>query len=188
MSPVVSSPDKGMPCSADSANAPPANAAPSPLEILCVRCARHHETCCQNTDIYVTLQDVRRIEDHVGFGGFFEFRQPADPVYVFQADDPLWMEKVFQPDGSRRVLRHKENEDCLFLGGEGCTLPSEVRPLICRLYPFDYNAEGLKPEPASGCPKHLLAPGQSVFDGVGVNPDNARRWHAMLYEELQQEP
>lgn len=161
---------------------------PALPENLCARCARHHETCCQKTDIYVTLQDVRRIEQHVGFSGFEEFRQPFDPVYIFQEDDPLWMEKVFQADGSRRVVRHKENGDCVFLGSAGCTLPTEVRPLICRLYPFDYNAEGLKTVPASGCPSHLLAPGQSVFEGVGVNPDDARRWHGMLYQELQQEP
>lgn len=167
----------------------PAPVAGLPLvESLCARCARHHETCCQKTDIYVTLADVRRIEDYVGFGGFFEFRPPADPVYAYQADDPLWMQKVFQPDGTRRVVRHQENGDCLFLGQSGCTLPAEVRPLICRLYPFDYNAEGLKAQPASGCPSHLLAPGQTVFDGVGVSVENARRWHAMLYQELQQEP
>ena len=98
------------------------------------------------------------------------------------------MEKVFRPDGSRRVLKHQPGGDCVFLGFQGCTLPLEVRPLVCRLYPYDYNAEGLKSEPASGCPRDLLAPGQSVFEAVGASAEAARHWHAMLYQELQQEP
>lgn len=158
------------------------------LEILCARCACHQTTCCQDTDIYLTQQDVARIEQHVGCSGFFEFRRPHDPVYLNEHDDPIWMEKVFRPDGSRRVLKHQPGGDCVFLGARGCTLPAEVRPLVCRLYPYDYNAAGLKPEPASGCPRDLLAPGQSVFEAVGASAEAARRWHAMLYQELQLEP
>ena len=165
-----------------------ANSSSSSLEILCVRCACHYQTCCQKTDIYVTLGDLQRIEQHTGSSDVHELRTPADPVYINQEDDPLWLAKVFRPDGSRRVLKHQENGDCIFLGSAGCTLPVEARPLICRLYPFDYSAEGLKSEPASGCPQHLLAPGQSVFEGVGISIHDAGRWHSMLYRELQQEP
>ena len=157
-------------------------------EVLCARCARHYDTCCRRTDIYVTQRDVERIEQHVGYSGFEEFRAPLDPAYTSDQDDPLWQSRVFRTDGTRRVLKHRNEHDCIFLGSAGCTLPTEVRPLICRLYPYDYNEDGLKPVPASGCPQHLLAPGQTVFDGVGVSHDDARRWHTMLYDELRQEP
>lgn len=158
------------------------------LEILCARCACHQKTCCQETEIFVTRHDVRRIEQHVGHSDFYEYEKPHDPVYENQHDDPIWMEKAFRPDGSRRVLKHQAgNTDCTFLGTQGCVLPTEVRPLICRIYPFDFTAEGLKPEPAACCPRELLDPGETVFDAVRTSPEDARRWHAMLYQELMLE-
>ncbi len=110
------------------------------LEPLCARCARHQQTCCQDSDIYVTTQDVARISAHVGHSDFTEYRVASDPVYLNEHHDPLWMEKVFRPDGSRRVLKQQSNLDCIFLGKQGCVLPTEVRPLICRLYPSSFRS------------------------------------------------
>lgn len=157
------------------------------FEILCVRCACVQKTCCQDSEIFVTRHDVRRISDHLKQDGFWEYAVPTDPVYLNEHDDPIWMEKAFQPDGSRRVLKKQVDGDCTFLTKSGCSLPMEVRPLVCRLYPYDYTASGLRPDAASGCPRHLLAEGQSVFDAVGASQQDAQRWHAMLYDELHQE-
>ena len=157
------------------------------LEILCARCACVQKTCCQDSEIYVTRQDVGRIQQHQQCDEFYEYNMPTDPVYLNEHDDPIWMENAFQPDGSRRVLKKQANGDCTFLSSTGCVLPLEVRPLVCRLYPYDYKADGLKSEPASGCPRQLLQNNQSVFDAVGANLEDARRWHAMLYQELLQE-
>lgn len=156
-------------------------------EPLCARCARHQQTCCQDSDIYVTTQDVARISAHVGHSDFTEYRVASDPVYLNEHHDPLWMEKVFRPDGSRRVLKQQPNLDCIFLGNQGCVLPTEVRPLICRLYPVEFSQHEIRVEPARCCPRELLAPGESVFDAVGVKLEDAVRWHAMLYQELAQE-
>jgi len=156
-------------------------------EHLCVRCARHQKNCCQVPQVVVTRADVRRIESETGQSDFFEFRLPDDPTYADQDDDPIWRDNAFQPDGTRRVLKKQANGDCTFLGPAGCVLPLEARPLVCRLYPFDFTAEGIQDELVPGCPLELLRPGQELIHTLGMNRTDAERWRKQLYEELLQE-
>ncbi|HEX5102563.1 MAG TPA: hypothetical protein VFV87_02050 [Pirellulaceae bacterium] len=156
-------------------------------EPLCVRCARHQKNCCQVPQILVTLGDVRRIEAETGQTEFYEFRLPDDPAYADQDDDPIWRDNAFQPDGTRRVLKKQANGDCAFLGPRGCVLSIDARPLVCRLYPFDFTADGILDEPAPGCPLELLHPGQQLIPTLGMSRLEAQRWRAQLYEELQLE-
>jgi Fe-S-cluster containining protein len=154
-------------------------------EHLCARCARHTTTCCQQTDIYVTPGDVERIAAETGRRDFYEFRPPDDPVYLKQDDDPIWPVLVFkEPDGTRRVLKQRPGGDCHFLGEQGCTLPADARPLICRLYPFDFNEQGVLPVLAKGCPLELLPPGASLLHTLDMNYNDAERWRRQLYAEL----
>ena len=154
-------------------------------EFLCVRCSRHMKTCCQTCEIFTTPGDVQRIEQHIGRSDFYEFRQPANPLYADQDDDPIWRDNVFEADGSRRVLRKQANGDCTFLGSAGCVLPLEVRPLVCRIYPFDYTADGLVDELSEGCPLELLRPGQKLIEALDMNRVDAERWRSQLYAEIQ---
>ncbi|MEX2173135.1 MAG: YkgJ family cysteine cluster protein [Pirellulaceae bacterium] len=153
-------------------------------DFLCIRCARHMKTCCQTTEIFVTRGDVARIAEHSGQGDFFEFRRPVNPDYADQDDDPAWRDNVFQADGSRRVLKKQAAGDCTFLGSAGCTLPLETRPLICRIYPYDYDAAGIQHDLAPGCPLELLRPGLTLIDELAMNRADAERWHQQLYAEL----
>ncbi len=146
------------------------------------------KTCCQTCEIYCTSGDVARISDYTGQQDFTEFRQPANADYLDQDDDPLWRDRVFRPDGSRRVLKKQANGDCTFLGNAGCVLPLETRPLVCRIYPFDYDADGIQSELATGCPTELLQIGQNLIQALDMNRADAVRWHAMLYAELRHEP
>lgn len=155
-------------------------------EFLCVRCAGHQKTCCQKTDIFVTLGDVRRIEKASSSIRFTEYRAPEDAAYDQTAEDPFWHRHVFQPDGTRRVLKQQSNGDCHFLGPQGCTLAATVRPLICRLYPFDYTVDGIKEQPAGGCPVELLRSQQQLLQVLGMDRDEAERYRAQLYAELQE--
>ncbi len=156
-------------------------------EFLCIRCARHTQTCCQRSEIYATPGDVQRIGHHTGHADFFEFRAPNNPEYLDQDDDPMWREQVFRPDNTRRVLKREPNGDCTFLGTHGCSLPLEVRPLVCRLYPYDYTAAGLTAELSEGCPLELLRPGLGLIDALEMKPADAQRWHRQLYVEIQME-
>ncbi|MDA1232200.1 MAG: hypothetical protein O2856_15610, partial [Planctomycetota bacterium] len=65
--------------------------------------------------------------------------------------------------------------------------PLEPRPLICRMYPFDYTAEGISDELSEGCPLELLRPGQDLIEALAMNIDDARRWHQQLYQEVRSE-
>lgn len=156
-------------------------------ESLCVRCARYQQTCCQGREIFITLGDVQRITALVGQTPFFEFAATTDPDYLDQDDDPTWRENVFRPDGTRRILSRQSNGDCVFLGPEGCRLSLTDRPLVCRLYPLDYNEQGLDPVPSSYCPTHLLVPGEDQLASTGVCLDEAVAWHRQLYKEIRWE-
>lgn len=157
----------------------------SPMDdFLCVRCARHMKTCCQTSEVYATPGDERRIAEFTGQSEFTEFREADDPVYLQQDDDPLWRQNVFRADGTRRILKHQANGDCTFLGDHGCVLPLEIRPLICRIYPYDFTADGLRERLAQGCPTELISPGQTLLQELDIQRFDAERWHKQLYEEV----
>ena len=155
-------------------------------EFLCVRCARTQRTCCQTCEIYVSPGDVRRIAAFTGQTDFFEDRAPDSLIYADQDDDPAWRDNVFQPDGSRRIMRRGTN-GCVFLGAAGCVLPMEVRPLVCRIYPYDYDESGIKDELAPGCPLYLISAGQTLLTELNMNLQDAKRWREQLYDEISQE-
>lgn len=154
-------------------------------EFLCIRCARHMKTCCQTSQVYITPGDVERVAEHVGHRDFYEFAPPDDPIYLKQDDDPIWPQLVFKAeDGTRRILRRHESGDCVFLGDQGCRLPLETRPLLCRIYPYDFNEQGIHAKLANGCPMELLPEGVPLTVALDMNLADAERWHKQLYEEL----
>jgi len=131
---------------------------------------------------------VQRICAFTGRTDFYEFRRPVDASYLDQDDDPEWTRCVFRSDGTRRVLRRTESGDCSFLGAGGCQLPWEVRPLVCRLYPVEYTAEGLKKKLADGCPSEFLPPGQDLLQALDMTWEKAEAWRRQLYAEIHLEP
>ena len=153
---------------------------------LCAKCAStRKKTCCQCREIYVTLGDVQRVARRTRTFDFFTFDECCDPAYLDDGSDPVWTKGVFKPDGRRRILKKDEIGNCVFLGTAGCRLDMETRPLICRLFPFDFNACGLFPEPVAGeCPVELLEPGQDLLGALQMNKAEAERWRTMLYSEL----
>lgn len=156
-------------------------------EFLCARCARYMRTCCQTSEVYATPADVRRIEDHIGRSDFYEYRVPDDPIYYAHDDDPIWPKMVFQPDGTRRVLKREQDGSCSFLGERGCVLPLNVRPIVCRIYPFDFNEEGIKDALCTGCPSEILRPGQTLLTALMMNREEAEAWRKQLYEDICEE-
>jgi Fe-S-cluster containining protein len=152
---------------------------------LCARCAQIGKTCCQLTEIHVTVGDVKRIAAFSSRIDFYEFRSPVDPDYAADDSDPLWQRLVFRPDGSRRVLKHQESGDCFFLGPRGCQLSLAARPLICRLHPYLYDAKGIRDGLLDNrCPTHLLPPEDTLLATLGMSPGEARTWHNTLYVEI----
>jgi uncharacterized protein len=156
-------------------------------EFLCVRCSRAQKTCCQTSEVYVSPGDARRIAGYSGRTDFFYDAPPDNPAYADNDDDPAWRDQVFQADGSRRVLARHPQGDCTFLGDRGCTLPLDIRPLVCRLYPFDYDEHGIKDELSHSCPVHLVRPGWSLLGELDMQIHDARRWRQQLYLEIMDE-
>ncbi len=155
---------------------------------LCVRCAESQRTCCQTREIYTTPGDVERIAAHVGRRDFTTFVvATGGQAAAEQDDDPPWRDLVFRPDGARRVLVRRPSGDCHFLGSAGCVLPLETRPLVCRLYPFDYDHTGLRAELSHDCPTHLMRPGASLLRVLDMHETDGERWRARLYEDLELE-
>lgn len=168
--------------------ADPASDASAASPMLCRVCARMGHTCCQGHDIFITLGDCRRIAAHTGLNAFFEYRGCVDAGYADQADDPVWAQRVFRSDGSRRVLKRQPNDDCLFLAPDGCRLPLDVRPLVCRLYPHTYSARGLDLVWDPECPAARSLPPLMFAGGIaGVALPEAVQWHHLLYDELMLE-
>ncbi len=163
---------------------------PAPMH-PCAHCATLQKTCCQTAEILVTSGDLARISRHTGLapdeGRFWERRVPVDPEYLDDdADDPNWKRWTVAPDNTRRVLRKQKNGDCMFLGQRGCILPENVRPIVCRLYPFSYTESGIQGEDAGYCPKRAVAPeAPDMVTALGMTLDAAERWHAALYDELR---
>lgn len=149
-------------------------------------CAKRGLTCCQGTDrdIYITPGDVKRISDYTRREDFYEYRKPINAGYLESEGDPAWIYHVFRQDGSRRVLKATPEGNCTFLSENGCRLPLHIRPIVCRLHPYEYNAGGFYNEFDAGCPVNMLAPGRSLVDCLDMDPADAARWHRMLYEEI----
>ena len=152
---------------------------------LCSVCAQRGRTCCQDHDIYVTWSDCRRIFVHTRQKEFFEYRGCLNKAYLEQDNDPLWWQHVFRADGSRRVLKHKPNGDCMMLTPSGCSLPLDVRPLVCRLFPHLYSADGMAKEWDNECPAARDASAAQIEQGIaGVELCEAAQWHQLLYDEV----
>ena len=155
--------------------------------VLCFLCAQKGKTCCVETDIFVTIGDVRRIIEFTKDPDFYEFRGCTTEAYKDQSDDPQWNRLVFRSDGTRRVVKRDSSGRCLFLSTTGCILPLDVRPLICRLHPHLYNAKGLYPGLAPECPVHLLPPGKQPEHLIqGFRQEEALHWHRLLYQEIME--
>lgn len=169
----------------------PTQAAPDGEMHPCARCATMQRTCCQRTEILITTGDIARIAAHTGRTDFWSLRRPEDEEYLeHDPDDPNWQRYTVDEQGRRRMLLRKDSGDCTYLGKAGCVLPVEVRPLICRLYPFAFNEQGMTGMDDHYCPtKVLLAdkPKATMLTVLGMDPLDGERWRRTLYQELREQ-
>ena len=91
------------------------------------------------------------------------------------------VQRVFPSSGTHRRLSINEDGFCTLLGPEGCVLPREARPFICRLYPFWFTGHQLQVFQNPGC----LALNQSrtvsgLCQQLGTSPEELRSLHGKL--------
>jgi len=92
----------------------------------------------------VTRADIDRIRTHTGLHARrFTEEQPVseEGAADFEARWPLYR-GYFLRGPVRTVLLARDGACVFFDRTSGCTLPSDVRPIACQLYPFDQWADG----------------------------------------------
>lgn len=151
----------------------------------CIECARRGQSCCRNVHIYLTCGDVERIACFQKTDDFYHLA-PLTPDYEDGGGDPAWNPAILDETGRRRVVRQKGNSDCCFLTETGCRLPSDVRPLLCRIYPYDFR-EGALCGISSACPVAGESQWLGILEASEMKQTNARDWVAQLYEEIHAE-
>lgn len=157
-------------------------------ETLCARCAAAGKTCCQARRVFLTLGDIERIAEASGFGDFHvSAGSDGEERRALRERDPVFA-RVFDAEGKRRALCHREGTDeCVFLGESGCRLALEVRPLLCRLYPYDYDAATIRGVYAHLCPEPERSSPALLLALLGMNRDAAENWRRQLYREIKEE-
>ena len=156
---------------------------------LCAQCAGSGRTCCQRTRIFLTAADAARIASATGKPpeSFCDHEIPDEtPDACLALLDPVWSGILISGD-RRRIVAHRPNGDCCFLDADGCVLDSETRPLLCRLYPFDYNNKTIKGVYAHLCPEAISRNIPLLLALLGMNRDQAEAWRAALYREIASE-
>ncbi len=153
--------------------------------VICAECANLQKTCCSGSQVFLTVGDVRRIETDCSDFYIWEKADAIDPVTLAQLD-PLWLLTFSQPEG-RRVLARRADGACVFLDHAGCRLPVENRPLVCRLYPFEYNHETIKSINPHRCPEAMRQNGPLLLAMLGMHRDQAELLRAQLYKEIREE-
>jgi uncharacterized protein len=121
---------------------------------VCARCPRAlGRSCCEVAPgealATLTRADVARIAAHTGFAArrFVEEEGlDEEAAAAYEAGRPLFR-GYFRQGPVRLTLQQRPQAGgrsaCVFhRPGAGCALPAHVRPIACRLYPFDVFADG----------------------------------------------
>lgn len=111
-------------------------------------------------------------------------RAPRNPEYLPDPGDPVWASAFFGTDLRRRVVKTSPKGECCFFTPAGCMLPCMVRPLVCRIFPYEYDFRDLRGL-SGDCPRELVRPGRTLIEELSMEDlEQVRRWHRMLYEEI----
>jgi Fe-S-cluster containining protein len=115
---------------------------------LCARCHLSGAGCCRlggfNEDqvFPLTLGEIEAMARASGLDQeqfTVADRPPREFLELAAALHPVLITAM--PRGNRLRLRIQPGGECFFLGPQGCALPSQARPLYCRLYPFFFTMD-----------------------------------------------
>ncbi len=149
----------------------------------CCECAEKKSSCCVNMEVYLTPGDVMRIHNVTKADDFLVFKPPG---IKYAEAGKEWFKRISRPDGCRRVLRSMDDGACFFLTQSGCRLSLEQRPLLCRIFPIEFDEQNLL-DIANECPLSLMKDPNLSLIKMGMTFEKLIDWHAQLYEEINQE-
>lgn len=160
---------------------------------ICAQCAKIQRTCCEQTNVEVALteKDLVRIALQTGRSDFYQ-RQAvrSDQLDVYEnparhSDNvAVYIMGLFDQDGCRPILKKQPDGSCVFVSATGCTLPVASRPLLCRIYPYDWNDARELWVNADYCPKALFCDETDLLLQVADPIEVARALVDQLYDEL----
>ena len=151
----------------------------------CLDCAAKNRSCCGNVNIYLTLADVERIASCGVVEDFYSL-EPLTAEYLDGGGDPNWNALILDESGRRRVVRQKPDGNCVFLSDTGCRLASDKRPLLCRIFPFEFLGEKIIGI-SDYCPVSAVDNWQEVLNESEMNTESSLKWIKQLYREIYQE-
>ncbi|ADO74616.1 hypothetical protein [Stigmatella aurantiaca] len=120
-----------------------------PQGSACVRCPKLlGKSCCEPRGsehlAIVTRADMARIHAHTGLAVHRFTHEEGLTEYVAAEYESRWpLYRGYFRRGPVRVTLASRRGACVFLDpAKGCGLPADVRPVACRLYPFEQWADG----------------------------------------------
>jgi len=151
---------------------------------ICSECAGSRGlSCCEAVQIYVTKGDIERITSFTNSKDFY-FAAPLKGIY--RNCDSTWKDLVLDKNGCRNVIKLTKNGKCVFLKKDGCLLPMTVKPLLCRIHPYEFNEDGI-----TGiykyCPISKMPNSEEILNDMGMSYNMVKKWHAILYREIREE-
>lgn len=148
----------------------------------CLDCASKNRSCCVNVHIFITSGDIERISQASDTKDFYS-KEPLTPEYFDGGGDPEWNGLILDENGCRKVLSQKPNGECIFLSDRGCRLKPDVRPLLCRIYPYDFLGSKISGI-CHSCPVSASDDWQAVLNQSQMHYGAALEWVKQLYEEI----
>lgn len=121
----------------------------TPLAPACARCPKLLGTsCCEVREgehlATLTRADVARISEHTGLAArrfVHEEGLTEEDAAEYESRRPFY--RGYFRRGPVRLTLAVRAGACVFLDrGHGCALSAEARPVACRLYPFERQADG----------------------------------------------
>ncbi len=149
----------------------------------CKRCALAGTSCCKNHQIVLTTGDFERIARFTGNQDF----SVTGPLIVeeIQTDyDPQWLPLIMESGNHVKFLRRTPEKTCILLTENGCQLPFDHRPLMCRLYPYTYTEDDILGIDTA-CPISKENEWTKILEQLEMPSQKAREWRAMLYSEIR---
>ncbi|WP_225408848.1 YkgJ family cysteine cluster protein [Stigmatella hybrida] len=120
-----------------------------PQGAVCARCpGLLGKSCCEPRNgehlAMVTRADMERIHAHTGLAVHrFTHREGLTDLEAQEYEGQWPLYRGYFRKGPVRVTLAERRGACIFFApATGCTLPAEVRPVACRLYPFEQWADG----------------------------------------------
>lgn len=112
--------------------------ADAPFSYICHRCRR----CCHGKLIQVNPYEIARLARGLSLSTTEFISRYLEPTLPY--------------------LRRKEENACVFLGPEGCTVHPD-RPLVCRVYPLGQHVTANAPEEAT---RYAVVEGHPQSEGI----------------------